>query len=835
MVKICNNNYSTENDDNYREHFEKFSFPLSDFQKHSIEGIVEGHHSLVCCPTGSGKTLPAEFAIDYFVSQGKRVIYTSPLKALSNEKYYDFTRKYPHITFGVLTGDIKVNPDAQVLIMTAEILLNTLFGKKNTTIDSTSGKLSLSFEMDFDTELACVIMDEIHFINDAARGNVWEQTLMILPHHIQLIMLSATLDSPEKFAKWIEDRDSSKQKDVYLSTANNRIVPLTHYSFITTNQGFFKQIKKDEALTKEVKDMINHPIMIQSAKSEFQEANYHKIKRTLNLFRQKDVYIKRQHIINEICKYMFDNNMLPAVLFILSRKQIESVSKEITTNLLEDDSKIPYIVHKECEDILRKLPNYEEYLQLPDYIQMVSLLQKGIGMHHSGIIPILREITEILFAKGYIKLLLATETFSVGLNMPIKTTVFTSLSKYDGIENRYFHSHEYMQCSGRAGRRGIDKIGTVIHLNNLFRQPIELQDYRLIMNGKPQTLLSKFKISYNLLMNLIIKDGSVESCMDFLNQSMINTTIQSELNCIKKKIDETENNLIKIEEVMSCLKTPKNILEDYITFNESRTTAVNKKRKELDRKIQNIQDEYKTIDQDKQQYWLYKERSKCLVDLNQEYENTDKYLYKNLNTVLNFLETENFIKSNENNKLEVTLSGFISAQLKEVNCLTFSKLIFENRMNELSAKEMVELFCCFTNIMVDDDNKNLNYKNNKNKIVVKILDDINTDYEKYQDFETENRIETGVEYIIHYDLMDYISEWYDSKSVDECKILLQKIEKEKGIFLGEFIKAILKINTISSEMETIAESIGNMELLSRLKEIPINTMKFVATNQSLYL
>ena len=296
MVKQCvNNQYPSENIEKYQDHFDMFSFPLSDFQKHSIEAIVDGNHSLVCCPTGSGKTLPAEFAISYFTGLGKRIIYTSPLKALSNEKYYDFTKKYPHISFGVLTGDIKVNPDAQVLIMTAEILLNTLFTKtqmKKNGTDSVSNNSSLLFEMDFDTELACVIMDEIHFINDAARGKVWEETIMLLPEKIQMIMLSATLDSPEKFAQWIEDRSNEKEKkEVYLSMSTNRIVPLTHYSFITTNQGLFKQIKKDEVLTKEVKDLIDRPIMIQSAKGIFQEETYHKIKKTLTLLKQKEIYV----------------------------------------------------------------------------------------------------------------------------------------------------------------------------------------------------------------------------------------------------------------------------------------------------------------------------------------------------------------------------------------------------------------------------------------------------------------------------------------------------------------------------------------------------------------
>ena len=847
MVKQCiNNSYPKENIEKYTEHFNHFSFPLSDFQKHSIEGIVEGHHSLVCCPTGSGKTLPAEFAIDYFVSsKGKRLIYTTPLKALSNEKFYDFTKKYPNISFGILTGDIKINPDAQVLIMTAEILLNTLFTKKQVLENPEQTKtnnFSLSFDMDFDTELACVVMDEIHFINDSSRGRVWEETIMMLPHHIQMIMLSATLDSPEKFAQWIEKRPEPSQsalqtvsqlisqKEVYLSISTHRIVPLSHYSFITTNQGFFKQIKKDEVLTKKIKDTINHPLLLQSSNGVFQDETYHKVKQTLELFRQKEVYIKRQHIINEVCMYMFQNNMLPAVLFILSRKQIESVSKEITAVLLEDDSKIPYIVHRECEDILRKLPNYSEYIELPEYVQMVSLLQKGIGIHHSGVIPILREITEILFSKGYIKLLLATETFSVGLNMPIKTTVFTSMSKFDGVENRFFHSHEYMQCSGRAGRRGIDTVGNVIHLNNLFKS-IDIQDYKLIMNGKPQKLVSKFKLSYNLILNLIGKSNEREP-LSFIKQSMNQEKINAESIILENEIKKTEEILLKHKPGLDILRTPIETIKEYIFLTEHKNTLVNKKRKETERKISNIRDEYRYIDQDTQQMLGFMEKQKTLDNLKKELDKLENYVSTNINIICDMLSREGFLFRGENNIL--THKGMVSTQIKELHCLVFANLLNDPIFLHLKTIDMVLLFSCFTNIVVTDELKKWNY-NSTACSIHKVLDYVNEEYNKYKDFETAKYIDTGIEYNIHYDLLDYITEWYNAKTSIECKCLLQKIEVEKGIFTGEFIKAILKINTVSNEMEKIAESIGNMDLLSKLKEIPVNTMKYIATNQSLYL
>jgi superfamily II RNA helicase len=299
----------------------------------------------------------------------------------------------------------------------------------------------LLFDLNFDTELGCVIHDEVHMINDAGRGHTWENMIMMMPLHVQMVMLSATLDTPEKFAMWVENRhaESDIKKQVYLCTSNHRIVPLTHYCFITTNQGIYKAIKKDEVLEKEIKKTVDKLHVIQSATGEFNDTTYHQVKKMLDLFQQKQVWVKRQHVLNEVCKYMVENNMLPAACFIMSRKQIEIAAKEVTVVLLEDDSKVPYTVRRECEQLLRqKLPNYQEYLELPEYNNLVSLLEKGIAIHHSGCMPILREIVEILFERGYIKLLFCTETFSVGLNMPIKTVLFTDLTKYDGTNNRMF-------------------------------------------------------------------------------------------------------------------------------------------------------------------------------------------------------------------------------------------------------------------------------------------------------------------------------------------------------------------------------------------------------------
>ena len=273
MVRICANNYPTEYEADYGEHFSFVPYQLHDFQKWSIKGIVDGQHVLVCCPTGSGKTLPGEFALNYFHSKGKKTIYTSPIKALSNEKFYNFTKKYPHIRVGLITGDIKTNPDADVLIMTTEILLNKLYQVKS---NSPAPASSVSFEMDIENDLGCVVFDEIHMINDESRGHVWEQCIMMLPPQIQMIGLSATLDDPEKFAQWLETRGDAStfcKKEVFLTRKQIRAVPLIHYSFITVANSVNKSIK-DKATQEEIRKAINKPVVLQDAAGTFNEVQY---------------------------------------------------------------------------------------------------------------------------------------------------------------------------------------------------------------------------------------------------------------------------------------------------------------------------------------------------------------------------------------------------------------------------------------------------------------------------------------------------------------------------------------------------------------------------------
>ena len=832
MVKVCSYNYPKSNEEEYKKYYENYPYELHDFQKWCVEGVVTGNHVLICCPTGSGKTFGGEFALSYFHSKGKRTIYTSPIKALSNEKFYNFTKKYPHLSIGLITGDIKTNPEAGVLIMTTEILLNKLYQVKSNSPNLSS---SISFEMNIEQELGCVIFDEIHFITDESRGHVWEQCIMMLPPQVQMIGLSATLDDPAKFAYWLENRGSSTKfsdKEVFLTQKQVRAVPLIHYSFITATNGVNKHIK-DKALQNEIRSGIDKPFVIQDANGVFNDAQYQSTTKVLKLFEKHDVHVKRQHVLNKVTEYLVEKEMLPALCYVFSRKQLEKCAEELTTNLLEFDSKVPYIVDRECEQIIRKLPNFEEYLHLPEYVNTVKLLRKGVGIHHAGLMPILREMTELLFARGFIKILFCTETMSVGINLPVKTTIFTDVNKFNGEINRMLYSHEYTQAAGRAGRLGLDTVGHVIHLNNLFRN-VEYVGYKTMMNGKPQTLSSKFKISYNLLLNLL--DIGDNKLVNFASRSMVTGDLDNQMKQIYYKITTANTELDNMKSNSSHLRTPSETIEQYIELEKNIKFAVNKKRKEMDRQIQNIRDNNKFIDQDKFSYQKISVKENEISSLQNQLDSVNSYIKSGVYTVLQLLKDEEFVDGDfsDESTLKLSLKGKIASQLREVHCLVFAKILEDKQLEHLSSKQLISLFSIFTNITVQDDYKDYSPRTDDNELQ-NIIKTVNKMYEDYSIKETSLKINTGFDYNIHYDLLNYVEKWCDCQDVESCKIVLQEMDEEKQIFLGEFIKALLKINNISGEMEKIAEMTGNIAFLSKLKEIQNMTLKYVVTNQSLYV
>jgi superfamily II RNA helicase len=401
------------------------------------------------------------------------------------------------------------------------------------------------------------------------------------------------------------------------------------------------------------------------------------------------------------------------------------------------------------------------------------------------------------------------------------------------------YSHEYTQAAGRAGRLGLDTVGHVIHLNNLFRNVETKTSYKTMMSGKPPTLKSKFKISYNLLLNLI--DIGDNNFINFARKSMVKEDLENELKEIYYAISKEQSEIETLEQTFKTMQTPITVVNEYLKLLECHRTVVNKKRKDIERQIESIHDEYVNLKLDKMKVDRYNKKLKKIDDLQDQYNFVEKYIDNNVETIVNLLQDDGFVQmeketKNEINETKITLTirGMIATHLKETHCLVFSQLFEENIFDKLNSIQIIMLLSCLTNIVVKDEFKNYLPKTDDD-VLKEVVFRVKNMYNDYIKKESSLNINSGIEYIFHYDLLNYLDKWCYCENAEECKQFLQKLEDEKEIFLGEFVKALLKINNICSELEKIAELFGNMSLLSKLKEIPIMTLKYVVTNQSLYV
>jgi superfamily II RNA helicase len=286
------------------------------------------------------------------------------------------------------------------------------------------------------------------------------------------------------------------------------------------------------------------------------------------------------------------------------------------------------------------------------------------------------------------------------------------------------------------------------------------------------------------------------------------------------------------------MRTPDDVIIEYLDLLEKRPTTTNKKRKETEKRIQEISANYKFIESEKETMKKIRDKKILIQTLEEEYKSIEKFIDTNVYVILNMLETNGFVEKDQsidwNKNLNLTLKGKVATCLREVPCLVFAELIESKKLNDLTTNQLIAFLSCFTNVTVQDNFQDI-VPNTQDKVIKNIIEETKSRYEFYQNKESEYQINTGTDYNIHYDLINYVHEWTKCESVEECKWVLQRLESEKGIFLGEFVKALLKINNIACELEKIAELTGNMEFLNRLNSISTLTLKYVVTNQSLYI
>lgn len=429
----------------------EFPFELDDFQKDACETIDNGESVVVCAPTGAGKTVIAQHAIHRALEQDCRIFYTTPLKALSNQKFYDFCEKYGQEKVGLLTGDTSINRNAQIVIMTTEVFRNMLYG---TNFGAVADNLK---------DVKYVVLDEVHYMNDEQRGTVWEESIIYCPTNIQIIALSATVANCDELTNWINTVHSKTK----LVNTDFRPVPLKFYYFDSSQPyNLLPLLTPYGKLNNKIR-----PEKPQWAKGRD---------------KRKKSYVK------QIISNLSEKDMLPAIYFTFSRKKCDEQMEKCSglgLNTRAEQEKIKAFI----DEFISENPHLYGNKHIEYLIQ-------GVASHHAGLLPAWKNLVEKLFQQGLIKVVFATETLAAGINMPARSTVISSTSKRTDTGHRMLTANEFLQMSGRAGRRGMDDVGYVTIVGTPFQSPEEVAEL-VLSDSNP--LESRFSPSYSMVLNLL--------------------------------------------------------------------------------------------------------------------------------------------------------------------------------------------------------------------------------------------------------------------------------------------------------------------------------------------
>ena len=480
-------------------------YRLDRFQEEAINSIEQDHSVIVAAPTGAGKTLIAEYVVEKHIEAGKQIIYTAPIKALSNQKYRDFSRDYGD-KVGIITGDVVINPDAPTLIMTTEIFRNTIF-------------------------------DEIHYIDDIERGTVWEESIIFAPQHINFLCLSATIPNLKEFADWMRSVRSGR---IDVVSETERPVPLEHRLYM---QGY------GLGWLDELREIKNGSVAANANEQSPVASGLERVghvspppSATVGTQVMESVATGIEELAGvDLIEHIQFNGQLPCLYFSLSRKSCEEKALENTDRDLLDA--------EEKEIILDEYDRLCERYGIQDdrsAEQLRTLVGHGVAYHHAGMLPTLKEVVERLFTLGYIRLLFTTETFALGINMPACTVVFDSISKYDGVQFRYLKSREYHQMAGRAGRRGIDTKGFVYACIDVEFD--EYDEVKRIVSGDIESIESQFNLSYSSVLNLYDKYG--ERIYDICNKSFNNYQSVRAVSRLDRSLEEVSKRKEELGELV---------------------------------------------------------------------------------------------------------------------------------------------------------------------------------------------------------------------------------------------------------------------------------------------
>jgi superfamily II RNA helicase len=806
-----------------------YAFPLDIWQQHAVAAIHRGDNVLVTAKTGSGKTLVGEYQIAHSLRAGRRVFYTTPIKSLSNQKYHDLKKLFPSASVGIMTGDIKSAPEADIVVMTTEILRNLLFKRATSTAAvGTAGALSLE-------GLDAVIFDEVHYINDPDRGHVWEETLILLPPTVHLVLLSATIDSPEAFAGWL---GRAKGVPIVLLKTTHRIVPLVHgvwdpdtprgsLPLAALKRGdeapydggvYTAWMRRREAHVRAAEDW---GARVAAAAERGESIAGAEGKTRVPAF---------THVLNQAVVTLQERDLLPALFFVFSRAECERYADTIRGSLL-DSSDTAAVKH-----IIRfHLHRYDEtLLHLPQYHQVVRLLERGIAFHHSGLLPLLKEVVEILFAKGYVRALFCTETFAVGLNMPARTVVFLDLKKPCGGGGgfRALRADEYIQMAGRAGRRGKDTQGVVIYLP--ARRPVEPEEMRAVLTGPLQPLESRLQFHYDFLLKAIHASSAaadakpvwtavIDASYWSAQRAAYAAAIEAEITGL-----EAERAALPITEAECAELATKRALE--AQMRASVNAAKRRAQAELEMwKNRHMGARWVAAERLADAAGKLEERARRATELLESFRTPVEPL--RVLPLLEALQAWGALKDNGDAPPSLTPFGVLATEVNEGNPLLMARLYEAALLKDATPDEIVGVLGSFI-VEREALDKTMHPRSLPEPVTDRVKDALlRIDEWCTEGIAIDTRYSVGSpeEYWSLSTLWVQIGmEWFaGANAADLCS--------RYEMFAGNLMRGLLKLANLVNEWISLATYTADVDMLERLRDVPARLLRDIAVPESLYL
>lgn len=744
-----------------------FPFELDDFQKEACKCIENKESVVVCAPTGAGKTVIAEFAIQCALKNDERIFYTTPLKALSNQKFNDFSQKYGADKVGLLTGDSSFNRNAQIVVMTTEVFRNMLYCTNFGSISDNMQKVRY------------VVLDEVHYMNDEQRGTVWEESIIYCPTDVQIIALSATVANADKLTEWINTVHSKTK----LINTDFRPVPLRYYYFDSSQPNTILPLLSPGGLLNK---------KIRPEKKEFRRGPRGRAQ-------------QKSHV-KDVVRNLYEKDMLPAIYFTFSRKKCDEQMEKCASLCL--------VTKQEQEEIKRII---DEYIAENPYLyknKHIEFLLQGVASHHAGLLPSWKVLVEKLFQKGLIKVVFATETLAAGINMPARSTVISSISKRTDDGHRMLTASEFLQMSGRAGRRGMDKVGYVTIVGTPFQSPQEVADL-VLSDANP--LESRFAPSYSMVLNLLQRftlDEAKELILKSFgyfssNSRLIGLTTQQELN--NEKIKEVS------EFRCWCKLTNKDLQE----YNKVRNIYVQNRqiaktiRKQEKGKHRPLPPEAIAFEQTVKEQLnkmhsfncdtckLYKKHMKSL-DLLERYQKRGEQLAKEIDNQRDifwnkFLSHRNVLSIYGYLQDDFpTDKGKTASQIRSENELFLAEIIFSGVLDNLTPAELASVICAIT---TEDMRADMYSQLPLSQKVRKTLNKIKDIRRKLERIQNENNVDDCMYINSFYCAL--IEMWANGAEWDE---IINQVEMGEGDVVRCFkrvVDVLRQLTTIENVPETL--------------------------------